>query len=245
MRYRTLFFGLALLPLALSLAECRKKPHTKLGYPQNGTEWGDGGTPVMVSGTGTATATATGTGGSVIITGGPTVVSDADRAAARDLFNEGVQLQKDGKFAEALDRFGRSYSVFAAPTTALRIAQCKVATGKLLEGAEGYRALANMQIPPNSPPAFFDAQKSASAELAIVDPRIPRAKINITPPNLPGLSVTIDGQAMNTALVGASRPVDPGSHKVVANAPGYWQVEMAFEIKEKETKDVPVPMKKR
>lgn len=242
MRHRTLFIGLALLPLVLSLAECRRKPHTKLAYPQNGTEWGDGGTPVVVT---TATATATGTGTSVIITGGPTVVSDADRAAARDLFNEGVQLQKDAKYAEALDRFTRSYSVFAAPTTALRIAQCRVSTGKLLEGAEGYRAIANMQIPPNSPPAFFEAQKTASAELAGVDPRIPRAKINITPPNLPGLSVTIDGQPMNTALVGASRPVDPGSHKVVANAPGYWQVEMAFEIKEKETKDVAIPMKKR
>jgi hypothetical protein len=224
----------------LTIADCHRKPRTKLAYPQ--TDWGDGGTPVVTT---TATATATATSTSVIIAGGPTVVSDADRAAARDLFNDGVQLQKDAKYNDALDRFSRSYSVFAAPTTALRIAQCKVSLGKLLEGAEGYRALANMQIPPNSPPAFFEAQKTASTELSAVDPRIPRAKINVTPANVPGLTVTVDGQPMNVALVGASRPVDPGSHKVVANAPGYWQVEMAFEIKEKETKDVAVPMKKR
>lgn len=236
MRQR-LVIGLLLVPFLLALADCRKKKNTRLGYPE--TEFGDAGSVVMT----TATApTATSTGPAMGV--GPTVVTDADRAAARDLFTEGVQLQKD-KPIEALDRFQRSYSVFAAPTTALRIAQCKVTLGKLLEGAEGYRALANMSIPKGSPQAFFDAQTTASQELAQVDPRIPRVRINVTPANLPGLQVSIDGQPMNIALVGAARPVDPGAHKVTANAQGYWQIEMTFDVKEREQKDVPLPMKKR
>jgi hypothetical protein len=244
-----LLLGLLLVPTLLFTLDCRKKKGTKLEYPQGGgydqtsgggqTQFGDAGTPIMA----TTRPTTTSTGPAMGV--GPTVVTDADRAAARDLFTEGVNLQKDGKFPEALDRFQRSYSVFAAPTTALRIAQCKVALGKLLEGAEGYRAIANANIPKGSPQAFFDAQVTASQELAGVDPRIPRARINVTPANLPGLQVLIDGQPMNVALVGAARPVDPGSHKVTANAQGYYQVELTFEVKEKEQKDVAVPMKKR
>lgn len=236
MRYR-LAIGLLLVPFLLALVDCRKRSHTRFGYAQ--TDFGDGGAAVTTT---TATGTATSTGPAMGI--GPTVVTDADRAAARDLFTEGVQLQKD-RPTEALDRFQRSYSVFAAPTTALRIAQCKVTLGKLLEGAEGYRALVNMSIPKGSPPAFFDAQTSASQELAQVDPRIPRVRINVTPANLPGLQVLVDGQPMNVALVGAARPVDPGAHKVTANAQGYWQVEMPFDVKEREQKDVAIPMKKR
>jgi hypothetical protein len=232
--------ALVLLPTLFFTLECRKKKGTKLEYPQTDFSSAGSGNPVVVT-TGTATSTSTGPAMGV----GPTVVSDADRAAARDLFTEGVTLQQGGKFPEALDRFQRSYAVFAAPTTAVRIAQCKIALGKLLEGAEGYRAISNMNIPKGSPQAFFDAQNTAAAELQQVDPRIPRARINVTPPNLPGLSVTIDGQPMNVALVGAARPVDPGPHKIIANAQGYYQVELAFDIKEKETKDVAVPMKKR
>ena len=39
-------------------------------------------------------------------------ISDADRKAARDLFNDGATLQAAGKFAEALDKFQKSIAVY-------------------------------------------------------------------------------------------------------------------------------------
>ena len=173
-------------------------------------------------------------------------VSDADRRAARDLYQAGSEAQKAGKFAEALDAFQRSFSVFEAPTTALRVAQCQAALGHLVEAEEDYRALGSAKIPEGSPEAFTQAQQAARVEMAQVTPRIPSVKIVTTPlpSQAPGLTVTIDGQPMNVALVGASRPVNPGSHKIVASAPGFVPAEQMLTIQERETRDVALVLRR-
>src|SRR5579871_5474368 len=74
-------------------------------------------------------------------------VSDADRNAARDLYNEGEALRQQGKYPDAIDRFTRSFAVFPAPTTAFRLAQCKAAVVQLVEAEEEFRALANGTLP--------------------------------------------------------------------------------------------------
>ena len=169
-------------------------------------------------------------------------VSDADRAAARDLFFEGVKLQNDGKFPEALDRFNRAQRIFSAPTHLLHVAECQVATGLLVEGAETYRTLVRTPLPPGSPAAFTQAQGQGAAELAQVEPRIPTVKIDVAPQNVANLQVQIDGAAMNTALVGVSRPINPGAHKIAVFAPGYARQEVALAIKEREAKQLPVTL---
>jgi len=174
----------------------------------------------------------------------PMEITDSDRSAARDLYNTGVALQRQGKPGDALDKFQRSVAVLRAPTTQLHIAQCKVALTHVVEGAEDYRAIMNTPLPSNSPPAFLDAQKTAGQELAALESRIPHAKIVVTPDRTPGLQIAIDGQAVNAALVGVPRPIDPGVHKIVAMAPGYLPIELSFDIKEKEAKDVAVALKR-
>ncbi len=152
-------------------------------------------------------------------------VSDADRKAARDLFNDGATLQAAGKFAEAIDKFQKSIAVYPAPTTALRIAQCKASLNRLVEATEDYRAIINTALPPGSPPAYQQAKDQAAVELAQLEPTIPRVKILVTPERVAGLQITVDGQPMNAALVGVARPIDPGTHRVIAVAPGYQQGE--------------------
>lgn len=170
-------------------------------------------------------------------------VSDADRKAARDLYEKGASLQVAGKPADAIDAFRRSYQVFPAPTTALHIGQCELAQGHLVEAEEDFRALANAKIPEGSAPAFFQAQEEAKAQLAQISARIPTIKVVMTPDHVSGLAVTVDGQAMNAALVGVARPVNPGTHKVTATAPGYSSAEQSVTVQEKESKDVPLTIK--
>ncbi len=169
-------------------------------------------------------------------------VSDADRAAARDLFFEGVKLQNEGKFTDALDRFSRAQRIFSAPTHLLHVAECQIATGQLVEGAETYRTLVRTPLPAGSPAAFTQARDQGAAELAQVEPRIPTVKIDVTPQNVANLQVQIDGVAMNTALVGVSRPIDPGAHKIAVFAPGYARQEVPLNIKERETKALPITL---
>jgi hypothetical protein len=161
-------------------------------------------------------------------------VSDADRQAARDLFAEGFQAQQAGRWAEALDKFQRAQAVFSAPTNLLHIAECQAQLGRLVESAETYRGLTHLQLPKDSPPPFVAAQQQGAAELQQVEARIPKIRIDVTPANVANLSVTIDEQPMNVALVGEERPIDPGTHKVVAFAPGYGQREATIVVREKD-----------
>jgi hypothetical protein len=167
------------------------------------------------------------------------VVSEADRQAARELFQQGFQLQQTAKYAEALDKFERAQAVFSAPTNLLHIAECQAQLGQLVESSETYRGLAHLALPKDAPQAFVAAQTQGAAELQQIEPRIPRVRIDVTPSNLPGLSVTIDEQPMSVALVGVDRPIDPGTHKVAAFAPGYVRQEKAVVIQEK---DPPKPV---
>ena len=165
-------------------------------------------------------------------------VSDADRAAARDLFNKGVELQNSQKFPEALDHFERSEKVVNAPTNLLHIGQCQAALGRLVEAAEAFRAAARFQLQPGAPAPFVAAQNEAQAQLSTIEPRIPELKITVQPKDIPTLTVTVDDQPVNSALVGVSRPVNPGTHKVSASAPGYTKAERTVDLKEKQKIEV-------
>lgn len=167
-----------------------------------------------------------------------TGVSDADRAAARDLYFQGAQLQQQGKFDQALDKFQRAQSVLSAPTHLLHIAECQAALGRLVEAAETYRTLQRTNLGPTPPAAFSAAQTQGNAELQQVEPRIPSLKIDVQPAGIQGLQVAVDDQPMNTALVGVARPTNPGTHKVTASAPGYGKVEQSVTLKERETKGI-------
>jgi len=161
-------------------------------------------------------------------------VSDADRDAARNLFKEGYDLQLAGNYAEALDRFRRSQQVTPAPTALLHIAECQAQLLHLVEAAETYRALAHQPIADGSPPAFVAAQTQGAAELQQIEPRIPHVRVEVRPADVPNLEVFIDGQPMNTALVGVDRAIDPGEHKISAVAPGYDRTEAVVRFAEKE-----------
>ncbi len=166
-------------------------------------------------------------------------VSEADRTAARDLYVEGSQLQQQGHYAEALDRFQRSLAVFpTAPTTAFRIAQCKMALGQLVEAAEELRLVATQPLPQGANQDFVKAKNDATAELAALEPRIPKLRVNVLPAGVQGLSVTIDNVIVPSALVGVARPVNPGSHKVIAGAPGYSSAQAQVDVRERQQ---PIP----
>lgn len=159
--------------------------------------------------------------------------SDSDRAAARELYFSGVALQDGGKFADALDKFSRANQVITAPTNLLHMAECEAMLGRLVESTEHYRAASRMSLPPNAPTALKNAQDQAAQEVKGVEQRVPELKIDVTPANVPTLSVTIDDQPLNAALVGVARPINPGTHRVAASAPGYSRAEQTIDIKER------------
>jgi hypothetical protein len=169
-------------------------------------------------------------------------VSDAERAAARDLFKQGDELQRAGKFADALDRFQRAQQVIQAPTNVLRIAECQAALGKLVESSESYRTVIRWPLAGGAPPAFQSAIDQARGELSQVEPRVPRLLVQVTPSGVANESLVIDGTAVPGALVGEPIPLDPGDHKVTVMAPGYASPEQPVTLHEHETKTLNVEL---
>jgi len=169
-------------------------------------------------------------------------VGDAERAAARDLFKEGDELQRAGKFAEALDKFERAQQIFSAPTNMLRIAECEAALGRLVESAESYRAVVRTPLPAGSPPVFQAAVDQAKGELAQVEPRVPKVVVQVQPSGLSNEQMQIDGQNVPAALIGEPIPLDPGKHKVIVFAPGFASTEQQVTLREHESKSVQIAL---
>ena len=113
--------------------------------------------------------------------------------------------------------------------------------GQLVESAETYRRLANTQLPSDASAPFRAAQQQGQAELTTVDARVPQLRIDVLPANTEGLEVQVDGSVLNAALIGVSRPVNPGEHRVVATAPGFVTAETTLSIPERK-KDAAVTL---
>ncbi len=164
--------------------------------------------------------------------------SAADKATARNLATAGIKLYQQQKFEEALDKLKRAQEMYDAPVHLLYMARCYVKLNKLVEGAESYRKLVRTELDANSPDVFQTAVSDGEKELAEVEPRIPTLTINVTPSDVPGLRIVLDGETVSAAVVGVERPVNPGERTVMAEAPGYLSVETSATVREGQTEQV-------
>jgi hypothetical protein len=143
----------------------------------------------------------------------------ADTAAARALAVEGIKLADGGHCAEALDKLARAEKLHHAPIVLARLGECNVAQGKLVDGTEQLRRVLREPLPANPSPALLKAREHAQSALDGAKPKIGTLAISAKGPE--AMVVTIDGQSISSALLGADRPTDPGEHVVEATAPGF------------------------
>lgn len=169
-------------------------------------------------------------------------LSETDRkAAARTAYQEGVTLQEHGNAREALAKFEAAQKLFDAPTHLLRIAQCQVALGKLVEAAETYETLSRKSLPDGSPDAFVQAKQQAQSELPKVRARIPTLRVTLKPDasTLRNVRVTMNGAQVPNEVLGLARPINPGTYRIEASASG-WGTKAPAEttLAEKDQKNV-------
>jgi hypothetical protein len=169
-------------------------------------------------------------------------MSETERkAAARAAYQEGVKLQDDGKFADALSRFEAAEKLFDAPTHLLHIAECQGLTGRLVEASETYETLARKTLPAGSPEAFTQAQQQGQAELPALRARIPSLRVTTKPgpQQVQNLQVNVNGVNMPIELLGIARPLNPGTYRFSAQAAG-WSTAQSIDVPlaEKEQKSV-------
>lgn len=150
-------------------------------------------------------------------------MSDSERkASARAAYQEGVELQAQKSWKEALARFQFAEGLLDAPTHLLHIAECQVALGKLVEAQESYESLTHHDLPPGSPEPFREALELGKRELAELQPRIPTLRIEVrpAPATLRTLTLSLNGRPLPAEVIGIARPINPGTYEITATAWG-------------------------
>jgi hypothetical protein len=147
--------------------------------------------------------------------------SAADKATARELAADGIKKFKAGNPRGALKSLQKAQALYDAPIHLVYIARAQTQLGMLVEAAESYRSLARVQLGPDAPDVFKKAQREGHDELLELEPRIARLTIDIDPEEPPGLTVTVDGDAVNNASLSVARPTNPGKHQIQVSASGY------------------------
>src|SRR6185312_8362197 len=106
-------------------------------------------------------------------------LSDADKASARALAQQGQDALDKRDFATAADRFARAGELVHVPTLALGLARARMGLGQWVAAAETYNRLVREGVPAGAPPIFARAVADARKELAELEPRIPSVIIAV------------------------------------------------------------------
>ncbi len=145
----------------------------------------------------------------LLLVGGSGGASAEPATPAEQAFTRGKDALTVGKYAEACAAFEDSQRLDPQPVTLFNIALCDEQLGKLASALAIYTQLVEHDDTPG--------RRAKSAEmLGELSVRVPRLEIRVADPP-PGLEITVNGVP---ALDRKNLPVDLGTSRIVARAPG-------------------------
>jgi serine/threonine-protein kinase len=157
--------------------------------------------------------------GVVCVSAGAQAQASPDqKAAAEALFDKGLALMKQGEYAQACPFLEQSLSVEGGIGTMLYLAECYEKVGRTASAWAMFREAASAAKEAGQVERF----QSGTARAAQLEPQLARLSILVSPAvQVSGLQILRNGQAVPSAVWGVAVPVDPGSQRVEARAPGY------------------------
>jgi len=173
--------------------------------------------------------------------------SDADRATARSLGQEGQQAFESKDYATAEDRFRRADKMVHAPTLVLGLARALAAESKYVEAQESYNRIIREGLPPGASDVFKHALDEAKKEVDAVTTKVGAVTITVKAAggaDIPDPQVVLDEHPINSASLGVRRAIDPGAHVLRATADGYKPGELKFSMTEGGSADEPLTLEK-
>jgi hypothetical protein len=160
--------------------------------------------------------------------------------AARELFRQGTEDVDAGRYAAALEKFGRVAAVKETANVRFNIARCEESLGKTGAALADFE-LAQREAKPGEG-EHEDVASLARDHADALRPRVPR--LTVTAPVAPpaGLTVTLDGAKLAVGALGVPLPVDPGAHVLDATAPGRAPFHAEVALGERESKTVAIAL---
>lgn len=137
---------------------------------------------------------------------------------AETLFQDAIVLMKESKFIEACPKLEASQAREARSGTLLVLGSCHEQLGRTATAWAEYKEAATLARtegrPENADKAdeFAAAVEAELSKLTIVVPH---------PPEGAALTISLDGELVETGILGSAVPLDPGSHAIEASATGF------------------------
>jgi len=155
------------------------------------------------------------------LTGVPSALAQTEASAAQALFDEAKLLMAQGDYELACPKLEESQRLDPALGTLLNLADCREKQGKLASAWSLFRdaeSLARRSGPP-------DAAAVARQRAELLQQRVPRLVLRVTQPAPAALRLSRDDVEVGVAQLGTPIPLDPGTYRLSAAAPGYasWQ----------------------
>ncbi len=139
-----------------------------------------------------------------------------DKAAAQALFDEGLKLMTSGRLGQACPKLEESLRLDPAMGTRFRLSECWEAVGRTASAWAGYVEVADLARAAGQ----ASREKVARERAAHLEPTLCHLEIAVATPGLAGLEIRRDGVVVGAAQWGATIPVDPGTVRLTASAPG-------------------------
>lgn len=152
-------------------------------------------------------------GAGALLLGIPNALAQDTTAAAVLAYDEAEALMAQGKFREACPRYAQSQRLDPQLGTLLHLAECFEKNGQTASAWGRFREAAEIAEKRGDP-----RQELANQRAAALLPRLSKLKINVAPGTEP--TVDRDSVAIGSPLWGTAVPIDPGSHRITASAPG-------------------------
>jgi len=141
----------------------------------------------------------------------------ADKAAAEALFDRGLTLLREGKYAEACSQLEHSQEIERGIGTLLYLGECYEKLGKTASAWATFREAASFARAENQ----LDRARIGTQRAELLQPLLSRVTVHVPPEHqVSGLTVTRNGQVVPAGAYGVALPVDPGTQHIAASAVG-------------------------
>jgi hypothetical protein len=159
--------------------------------------------------------------------------SPAELASARSLFNEARAAEERGDWNDALVKLDLVAKVKLTPQVRFHLGLCQEHLSRLLESLNNLERAASEGAEQN----LLNVAEEAKEHAGAVRARLP--KLFIALPAGTDARVEVDGHVVASVLLARSVAFDPGTHRIVATAPGL-AFSREIEIAEREEKRIEV-----
>ncbi len=168
---------------------------------------------------------------------GPQVASQSFKVKqeAQAAYVKGKAAMAKGDYAAALESFRKADSLHPGAAPKYQIAVALDRLNQLEEAIAAYRTF----IDSDPGPKYADRVVAAGQRIAELEKLlITKVTLQITPPNLGGLAITVDGNPVQ----GTEIDVKPGEHTIVVSAPGHVPVTETITARAGEPLAVPITL---